>query len=134
MAASSAPSAGAPTLAAPPRSGTPKADATGWGKIVQLYDQLMAPAPAPVVALTRAVAVAETAGPAAGLPRVEALDLDGYHVLHAARVDLLRRLSRTTEAAEHTDDVAERAYRTAPAKSCAGPADGAFRLVRACGR
>ncbi|TPQ17190.1 RNA polymerase sigma factor [Streptomyces sporangiiformans] len=98
-------------------SDAPTADATDWGQIVRLYDQLMALAPTPVVALNRAVAVAETAGPAAALPLVDALDLDGYHVFHAVRADLLRRLGRTAEAAqaydnaaEHTDNAAERAY------------------------
>ena len=52
------------------------------------------------MALNRAVAVAETDGPARALALVDALDLDGYHVLHAVRADLLRRLGRDTEAAQ----------------------------------
>jgi RNA polymerase sigma-70 factor (ECF subfamily) len=77
------------------------ADATDWRQILQLYDQLLAAAPGPVVALNRAVAVAEVAGPQAALSLVDALvpDLDGYYLLHAIRADLLRRLGRDTEAA-----------------------------------
>jgi RNA polymerase sigma-70 factor (ECF subfamily) len=63
-----------------------------WGQIVQLYDQLLALAPTPVAALNRAVAVAELDGPAAALALLEDLDLDGYHLYHAIRADLLRRL------------------------------------------
>ncbi|WP_118082946.1 RNA polymerase sigma factor [Streptomyces sp. CC0208] len=90
---------------------------TDWGQVRRLYDQLMAVAPSPVVALNRAVAVAETEGPARALALVDALDLDGYHVLHAVRADLLRRLGRDTEAAdayakaaELTENPAERTY------------------------
>jgi RNA polymerase sigma-70 factor (ECF subfamily) len=71
---------------------------TDWRQIRALYDQLLAVAPSPVVALHRAVAVAEVEGPAAGLPLVDGLDLTGYHVFHAVRADLLRRLGRTAEA------------------------------------
>ncbi|MCD9877729.1 RNA polymerase sigma factor [Streptomyces guryensis] len=85
------------------------ADATDWGQIRQLYDQLLALAPSPVVALNRAVAVAETEGPRQALELVDALDLDGYHVFHAVRADLLRRLGRDTEAV--------RAYEAAIARS-----------------
>ncbi|MFF7930223.1 sigma-70 family RNA polymerase sigma factor [Streptomyces sp. NPDC007940] len=90
---------------------------TDWGQVHRLYDQLMALAPSPVVALNRAVAVAETEGPARALALVDALDLDGYHVLHAVRADLLRRLGRAAEAAdayakaaELTGNPAERTY------------------------
>jgi RNA polymerase sigma-70 factor, ECF subfamily len=76
--------------------------ATGpdWGRVVVLYDALMAMAPTPVVALNRAVAVAERDGPAAGLALMDGLagELDRYHLLHAARADLLRRLGRVAEA------------------------------------
>ncbi|MFF3707561.1 RNA polymerase sigma factor [Streptomyces phaeochromogenes] len=72
---------------------------TDWGQILALYDQLMVRAPSPVVALNRAVAVAETEGPRTALALVDALDLDGYHAFHAVRADLLRRLGRPTEAA-----------------------------------
>jgi RNA polymerase sigma-70 factor (ECF subfamily) len=73
---------------------------TAWGQILQLYDQLFAHSPTPVVALNRAVAVAEVHGPAAALAAVDSLDLDGYHLFHATRADLLRRLARHDEAAD----------------------------------
>ncbi|MDR6978981.1 RNA polymerase sigma-70 factor (ECF subfamily) [Streptomyces sp. 3330] len=73
---------------------------TDWRQILRLYDQLMERAPSPVVALNRAVAVAETEGPGRALALVDALDLAGYHVWHAVRADLLRRLDRVTAAAE----------------------------------
>jgi RNA polymerase sigma-70 factor (ECF subfamily) len=75
--------------------------ATDWRQILQLYDQLMAVAPGPVVQLNRAVAVAEVSGPEAGLALVEDLApvLDGYYVLHAIRADLLRRIGRDADAA-----------------------------------
>ncbi|MGX1566940.1 RNA polymerase sigma factor, partial [Streptomyces sp. NPDC055509] len=79
-------------------SDAPTGDTTDWDQIRQLYDQLMVLAPSPVVALNRAVAVAETEGPGPALALVDALDLAGYHVLHAVRADLLRRLGRDTEA------------------------------------
>ncbi|HEX7993597.1 MAG TPA: RNA polymerase sigma factor [Streptosporangiaceae bacterium] len=76
------------------------AGATDWRQILQLYDQLMAVAPGPVVQLNRAVAVAEVGGPEAGLALVEDLApvLDGYYVLHAIRADLLRRIGRDADA------------------------------------
>ena len=79
------------------------ASATDWGQILALYDQLLRQAPTPVVALNRAVALAEVRGPLAGLEAVDALDLDGYHLFHASRADLLRRLGRHGEAAEAYD-------------------------------
>jgi RNA polymerase sigma-70 factor (ECF subfamily) len=98
-------------------SDAPTAAATDWGQIRRLYDQLMALAPGPVVALNRAVAVAEVEGPAAALALVDALDLGGYHPFHTVRGELLRRLGRTGEAAEAyraaaalTDNAAERAF------------------------
>jgi RNA polymerase sigma-70 factor (ECF subfamily) len=93
-------------------SDAPTAAATDWSQIVQLYDQLMACAPSPVAALNRAVAVAETAGPAAALAIVEGLDglsLGDYYLWHAIRADLLRRLGRREDAA--------RAYREAIARA-----------------
>ena len=72
---------------------------TDWSQVLALYDQLLAIAPSPVVALNRAVAVGEIEGPEAALALVDALDLDGYHVFHAVRADLLRRLGRADEAA-----------------------------------
>jgi RNA polymerase sigma-70 factor, ECF subfamily len=93
------------------------AAATDWPQIVQLYDQLLALAPSPVVALHRAVAVAEVDGPEAALALVEGIDLDRYYLWHAIRADLLRRLNRTAEAAAEyeaaivrTENVTEREY------------------------
>jgi RNA polymerase sigma-70 factor (ECF subfamily) len=76
------------------------AASTDWGQVLRLYDQLTAIAPSPVVALNRAVAVAEVEGPRAALPLVEGLraELGPFHVLHAVRADLLRRLGRRAEA------------------------------------
>ena len=77
----------------------------------------MALAPSPVVALNRAVAVAEVDGPDAALALVDDLDLDGYHLFHAIRADLLRRLGRDAEAAAaydaaiaRTENAAQRAF------------------------
>ena len=81
-------------------SDAPTAAATDWGQIVRLYDQLLALTPSPVVALHRAVAVAEVEGPDAALAIVDGLDLGGYHLFHAVRADLLRRLGRDAEAAQ----------------------------------
>ena len=79
-------------------SDAPTAAATDWRQILALYDQLLALAPSPVVALNRAVAVAEVEGPEAALALVDGLDLDGYRLFHAIRADLLRRLGRDAEA------------------------------------
>ncbi|MGW4202781.1 RNA polymerase sigma factor [Streptomyces sp. NPDC004726] len=76
----------------------PTAAQTDWPQIVALYDQLLALAPTPVVALNRAVAIGEVRGPAAALALVDALDLDTYYPFHATRADLLRRLGRGEEA------------------------------------
>jgi RNA polymerase sigma-70 factor, ECF subfamily len=73
-------------------------DATDWPQVLQLYDQLLAMSPSPVVALNRAVAVAEVHGPAAGLAALEGIDLPRSHLLPAVRADLLRRLGRVGEA------------------------------------
>ena len=91
--------------------------ATDWAEIVALYDRLLQPQPSPVVALNRALALAELDGPAAALAEIDRLGarLDGYHLFHAARGELLRRLGRLQEAreADHralslTDNPAER--------------------------
>lgn len=79
-------------------SDAPRADATAWNQIVALYDQLYALTPTPVVALNRAVAVAELGAPEAALAAVDALELDGYYLFHAVRADLLARLGRLAEA------------------------------------
>jgi RNA polymerase sigma-70 factor, ECF subfamily len=79
----------------------PSFDGTDWPAILTLYDQLYALTPTPVVALNRAVALAEVRGPAAGLAAVDGLRspaMDRYYLFHAARADLLRRLGRTAEA------------------------------------
>ena len=80
-------------------SDAPTAAATDWGQVLALYDQLLTIAPGPVVALNRAVAVAEVEGPEAALALVDGLELDSYHLFHAIRADLLRRLGRDAEAA-----------------------------------
>jgi RNA polymerase sigma-70 factor (ECF subfamily) len=79
---------------------------TDWRQVVALYDQLLAFEPTAVVALTRAVAVAEVDGPQAGLALADELDLRGYHLFHAIRADLLGRLGRTAEAASEYDAAA----------------------------
>ena len=84
----------------------PGFDGTDWRAILTLYDQLYALTPTPVVALNRAVALAEVRGPAAGLAAVDDLRspaLDSYYLFHAARADLLRRLGRDEEAAAAYD-------------------------------
>ncbi|MDQ1427345.1 MAG: polymerase sigma-70 factor, subfamily [Acidimicrobiaceae bacterium] len=93
---------------------------TDWRQIVALYSQLLAVAPTPVVELNRAVAVAEVDGPAAGLAlleNLESLGLEKYHLFHATRADLLRRLGRGPDAAAAYDEAialvangAERAF------------------------
>jgi RNA polymerase sigma-70 factor (ECF subfamily) len=93
------------------------AEATDWGQILRLYDQLLALEPTPVVALNRAVVVAELDGPAAALALVDGLGLEDYHLFHAIRADLLRRLGRSAEAAAayqaalaRTENAAEREF------------------------
>ncbi|HEX2442531.1 MAG TPA: hypothetical protein VHJ77_01205, partial [Vicinamibacterales bacterium] len=76
----------------------PKASATDWRQILQLYDHLLALTPGPIVALNRAVALAEVEGPDRALEAVDALGLDQYYLFHAIRADLLRRLGRNHEA------------------------------------
>jgi RNA polymerase sigma-70 factor (ECF subfamily) len=98
-------------------SDAPAAAATDWRQVLVLYDRLLALAPSPVVALNRAVAVAEVEGPAAALALVDGLELEGYHLFHAVRADLLRRLGRAAEAAlaydaaiARAENAAERAF------------------------
>jgi RNA polymerase sigma-70 factor (ECF subfamily) len=76
---------------------------TDWDQIVQLYDQLFAITPSPVVALNRAIAIGELEGPAPALAIVETLDLDSYHLFHATRAELLARLARDREAIDAYD-------------------------------
>jgi RNA polymerase sigma-70 factor (ECF subfamily) len=81
-----------------------RAEDTDWAQIVRLYDLLERVQPSPIVSLNRAVAVAMASGPGAGLEIIDRLavnnDLDSYHLLHAARADLLRRLGSAAEAAK----------------------------------
>jgi RNA polymerase sigma-70 factor (ECF subfamily) len=97
----------------------PTAADTDWSQIATLYGQLYALTPSPVVALNRAVVIAELDGPEVGLAEVDRLSLDGYHLWHATRADLLRRLGRSAEARAaydaalaRTDNEAERAFLT----------------------
>jgi RNA polymerase sigma-70 factor (ECF subfamily) len=71
---------------------------TDWRQILALYDQLMAIMPTPVIAMNRAVAVAETAGAQTALEALEGLELDSYQPFHATRAEMLRRLGRVAEA------------------------------------
>jgi RNA polymerase sigma-70 factor, ECF subfamily len=77
----------------------PRAADTDWRQILALYDQLLCFDPSPVVALNRAVALAEVEGPDAGLAAVDGLPLQGYYLFHAVRADLVRRLGRVDQAA-----------------------------------
>jgi RNA polymerase sigma-70 factor (ECF subfamily) len=98
----------------------PTASATDWRQILQLYDHLLALTQGPIVALNRAVALAEVEGPGRALEAIEAIatsDLDRYYLFHAIRADLLRRLGRIDEAfaayeaaIESTRNAAERAF------------------------
>jgi RNA polymerase sigma-70 factor (ECF subfamily) len=95
------------------------AEHTDWIQILALYDQLMVVAPSPVVALNRAVAAAEVLGVERALQLVDAIDLPKYHLRHAVRADLLRRLGRKADAAA--------AYRAA-AKTCRNKVERDFLL------
>jgi RNA polymerase sigma-70 factor (ECF subfamily) len=106
---------------------------TDWSQILQLYDQLRAFSDTPVVALNRAVALAEVDGPAAGLAEVDGLaaELSEYHLLHATRGDLLQRLGRHGEAAAAYDAAvalatndAERAFLTSRRDTALGVRPG----------
>ncbi len=97
------------------------ADDTDWRQVLALYDQLYAVDRTPVVALNRAVALAEVDGPAAALALLDTLDLDGYHAFHATRADLLRRTGDL--------EAALTAYERAAALA-ANPAEQAFLRAR----
>ncbi len=97
---------------------------TDWAQVLALYDQLYAVTPTPVVALNRAVALAEVEGPGAALAVVDGLDLEGYHPFHATRADLLRRLGRAADAADAYDRALELAT---------NPAERAFLTRRRAG-
>jgi RNA polymerase sigma-70 factor (ECF subfamily) len=88
-----------------------------WAQIAELYGELARLTASPVVELNRAIAIAETEGPEAGLRIVEGLGLDDFRYLHSTKAELLRRLGRTDEAGdafrrsiELTDDGAERRF------------------------
>lgn len=94
-----------------------RSEDTDWKQIVALYDMLNVLNPTPVVALNRAVAVAEAEGPATALALVDVIELDNYHLFHVARGDLLDRLGRRDEAVaayrralKLTDNATERAH------------------------
>jgi RNA polymerase sigma-70 factor (ECF subfamily) len=98
-------------------SDSPTGAATDWVQILKLYDRLAALAPSPVVALNRAVALAEVDGPAAALSVVEGLGLSDYYLFHAVRADLLSRLGRNADAGQayeaaiaRTQNAPERAF------------------------
>lgn len=98
-------------------SDAPSADAVDWRQILQLYDHLQALQPTPVVALNRAVALAEVDGPLAALAVLDQLDLQSFYLFHAIRADLLRRVGRAVDAAEaydraiaRTENVREREF------------------------
>lgn len=93
----------------------PDSPDTDWSQIVALYDQLAAIDPGPIVRLNRAIAVAETDGPEVALDLVDHLaePLRGYHLYHATRADLLRRLSRVSEARSAYDRAIELATNSA---------------------
>jgi RNA polymerase sigma-70 factor, ECF subfamily len=103
-------------------SDAPSAALTDWRQILELYDQLMTIAPSAVVELNRAVAVAEVHGVEHALHLVDAIDLPKYHLRHAVRADLLRRIGRTADAAA--------AYRVA-LDSCENKKEREF-LMRQC--
>jgi len=84
------------------------AQSTDWPQILALYDQLLALAPNTIVALNRAVALAEVHGPQAALDVLDNLDLPRYYLYHAIRADLLRRLGRTAEAVTAYDEAIAR--------------------------
>jgi RNA polymerase sigma-70 factor (ECF subfamily) len=109
-------------------SDAPRAQATDWRQIVALYDRHLAIAPSPVVALNRAVAIAEVDGPEPALALVDRLDLDGYRLYHAIRADLLRRVGRRAEASlaygaaiALTENEAERGFLEGRRRSLAEP-------------
>jgi RNA polymerase sigma-70 factor (ECF subfamily) len=117
--------------------------ATDWGAIVRLYDALRRLEPTPVVTLNRALAVAERDGPSAAMVELDGIAdrLDGYHLFHAARADLLRRLGDTTgaraadrRALELTDNPAERRVLSERIATPATRGGGAPRVPRSARR
>jgi predicted RNA polymerase sigma factor len=90
-----------------------------WSQVVALYDQLVYLDPSPIIALNRAIAVAELDGPEVALAAVDRLEhrLAGYHAYHATRADLLRRLGRSQKSRAAYDKAIELAGNTAEAAS-----------------
>jgi len=88
---------------------------TDWSQVIALYDQLVRLDPSPIIALNRAIAVAELDGPEVALAAVDRLEdkLAGYHAYHATRADLLRRLGRSQESSAAYDKAIELAGNTA---------------------
>ena len=104
-----------------------RAEDTDWRQILALYGQLQVFDASPVVALNRAVALAEVDGAAAGLDAVVSLPLESYYLWHAVRADLLRRLDRPAEAVtaydaalDRTENEAERAFLVEARAAAAG--------------
>jgi RNA polymerase sigma-70 factor (ECF subfamily) len=101
---------------------------TDWSQVIALYDQLVGLDPSPIVRLNRAIAVAELDGPEVALAEVDGLPLEGYHLFHATRADLLRRLGRSRESRAAYDraiglagNTAETAYLIRRRDQLAGP-------------
>jgi RNA polymerase sigma-70 factor (ECF subfamily) len=101
---------------------------TDWSQVIALYDQLARLDPSPIVALNRAIAVAELDGPQTALAQVDGLPLEGYRAFHATRADLLRRLGRSEESRAAYDraiglagNTAETAYLIRRRGQLAGP-------------
>jgi RNA polymerase sigma-70 factor (ECF subfamily) len=99
---------------------------TDWRQILKLYDELMSTAPSAVVALNRVVAVAEVHGVVQALELVDTIELPKYHLYHAVRADLLRRIGRTADAAsayrlalDNCENKRERDFLTRQCKSLA---------------
>ena len=92
---------------------------TDWSQVLALYDQLVRLDPSPIIALNRAIAVAELDGPEVALALVDRLEhrLAGYHAYHAARADLLRRLGRSQQSRAAYDKAIELAGNTAETAS-----------------
>jgi len=113
-------------------SDAPSAATVDWRQILQLYDQLLALQPTPIVALNRAVAVAEIHGAKAALAVLDELRLDDYYLFHAIRADLLRRLGRNADASTaydcaiaRTENAKEREFLVGRAASPKGRGKGA---------
>ena len=109
-------------------SDAPSPADTDWAQILALYDQLLMITPTPIVALNRAVAVAEIAGPQVALELIDELPLGHYYLFHAIRADFLRRLGQADQAEaayraaiERTDNAAEIAFMEERISASRGP-------------